>query len=295
MSDLTLLTVTQKVAKRLQLPPPSAVIGSTDNNVILIQAMLQKTIADIKDSFPWPELQREHTFTLANGTAAYILPGDFDQILNKTIWNRTQKWPLLGPVDPVEWQTWKSGLVTTLPRQRFRVKYWGDAQLFIDPTPGSGEDGQICVFEYISTNAIRPKTWLPSTTWTGIQYCSYNGNTYDRGGAGVATTGTSAPVHTSGAISDGSITWTYFNSHFPYDAFVYDSDVIILDNQMIIDGAVWRFKEERGLDYEDLRKQAEDKLEGMTTKLTGAGVVTINQARLNSPMIGPWSYPEGSY
>jgi len=290
---MTLLSIAQTVANRLQLPSPATVISNTDNNVILIRSMLEKALLDLKDIFPWPKLQREHTFTLATSTASYALPLDFDRFLNETMWNRDQNWPLIGPINAQEWQNWKSGIVTTLPRQRFRVKGWTDNQMFIDPTPSSDENGQTCVFEYISSTIVKPKVWVASTVWTGIQYCSYNGNIYTRGSTGVATTGTTAPTHSTGAVTDGLITWTFTNAIF--QSFVHDTDDVILDETMVIDGTVWRFKEERGLDFEDLRQQAENKIDTMKTKLSGSGVVTINSGSVQTPMIGTWSYPEGSY
>lgn len=261
--------------------------------MILLKAMIETALTDIASEYPWPELQREYTFTLATSTASYALPGDFNRFQMETMWNRTQKWPLIGPLDAVEWQQYKSGLVTTLPRQRYRIKYWATTQFFVDPTPSSSENGQTCVYEYISATTLRPKTWVASTSWAGISYCSYNGNIYDRGGTGAATTGTTAPTHTSGTVSDGSINWTYVSA--AYSTIIDDSDEVILDNTMITDGAIWRFKQERGLDFEDLRQQANNQKDANKTNLSSAGVLTINKMRGGAFMIGPWSYPEGNF
>lgn len=289
---MTILAIAQACANRLQLTSPTTFIGSTDNNMIMLKSMIEVAINEIKDDFPWPELVREYTFTLATSTDSYAFPGDYDRRMNLSLWNRSQKWPLMGPIDAVEWQLYKSGLITTFPRQRFRVKGSGTSQFFIDPTPSSSENGQTCVYEYVSTNAVRPKTWIASTSWAGLRYSWYNGNYYDRGGVGAATTGTIAPTHTSGSVSDGSISWTYINT--PY-AFTYDSDEVILDNVMIQDGAIWRFKLERGLDFQDLKAQALDQIETTKTKLMGAGVLTVNNRMMGAPLIGFWSYPEGNF
>jgi hypothetical protein len=290
---MSILTIAQNCARRLQLTVPTTFVGSTDNNMILLKAMIETALNDISSEYPWPELQREYTFDLADGTASYELPGDFNRFQMETMWNRTQKWPLIGPLDAVEWQQYKSGLVTTLPRQRFRIKYWATTQFFIDPTPSTSEDGQTCAYEYITATTLRPKTWVASTSWTGISYCSYNGNIYNRGSTGAATTGTNAPVHTNGTISDGSISWTYVSA--AYNTILNDSDEVILDNTMITDGAIWRFKQERGLDFEDLRQQANNQKDSNKTNLSSAGVLTINRGRVGPIGIGPWSYPEGNF
>lgn len=289
---MTILAIAQACAKRLQLTSPTTFVGSTDNNMILLKAMIEKALDDIKDTYVWPELEREYTFTLSTSTASYAFPTDFDSRQFGTEWNRTQHWPLIGPLDAVEWQQYKSGYTTSFPMQRFRVKGSSTTQFYIDPTPSSSENGQTIVYEYISTNVVRPKTWVASTAWAGFQYCWYNGNYYDRGGVGAASTGTTPPTHVTGSASDGSISWTYINTTYP---ITYDSDEIILDNSMIIDGAVWRFKMERGLDYQELKLNAEEGIELAVTKLAGAATMTINQKRLGAPLIGPWSYPEGNF
>ncbi len=290
---MTVATIAETCSNRLQItfPTTGGFVTATDQNMILLKQLIEEACTDLKDEFPWPELQTQYTFTLATNTASYALPSDFDRWMNQTWWNSTQHWPLIGPIDAVLWQQYQSGLVTTLPRQRFRVKGWALKQFFIDPTPSSSENGQECVFEYITGTVIKPKTWVASTSWTGLRYCSYNGYIFDRGGTGAATTGASAPTPSS--LNDGSITWTLYTSKF--ETFQDDSDNIILDNSMVTDRAVWRFKQERGLDFEDFRAQAENRKEITKTKLQGTSIVTINGWQLSAPMIGPWSYPEGNY
>lgn len=292
---MTILDIAQVCAQRLQLTQPATFIGSTDNNMHLLRAMIEQAIEEIGSSFPWPELQSEYLFSLVTGQESYPLPADFSSIQNETLWNRTQRLPLYGPLDSVEWQQYKSGLITTLPEERYRVKGWATGQLFIDPPPDSTINGQVCALEYISRTRIRPKTWTASTVWTGIRYCSYNGNIYDRGATTVATTGTTPPTATdSSGHSDGSITWTYALNAYESN-FKDDSDQVILEYHRIIDGGVWRFKRERGLDFEGLQKTAEDQLDAAKTKLSGASILTINRRRMDPPMIGTWSYPEGNF
>lgn len=288
---MTILAIVQECSDRLQIPRPSAFVTSTDNNMLLLKAMLIAALKDLRD-LPWIELQKEYTFTLATDTASYPMPSDFNYLLMDTLWNRSQSWPLIGPLDAIVWQNYKSGLITSFPRQRYRVKGWATKQFFIDPTPSSSENGQTCVFEYISSTMIRPKTWVASTSWSGIQYCSYNGNIYDRGGTGAGTTGTNPPVHTSGSVTDGGITWTYLATSF--EVFTHDSDEVILDNPMVIRETVWRFKRERGLDFEALKKESDDARDEALTAFQGASAIPIGRSRIPRG-IGLWSYPEGNF
>jgi hypothetical protein len=274
---MSVLTVIEAASNRLGLLYPAE-----DNNYNLLVAMIEQAAQEIRNAYAWPQLQKEYTLTLATDTASYVLPGDLDRVQFETFWNRTQSWPLYGPIDPVDWQNYKSGLVGSLPRQRFRVKGFADKQFFIDPTPSATEDGQTCVFEYVTKSVFKPKTWVTLTSWAGLQYCSYNGNIYDRGGVGAASTGAAPPTHTSGAVTDGVITWTYLSSAYEYIVSA-STDLCLLDEQLIIDGAVWRWKRQRGYEYQELRDDAERTIERATTKLEGARSVSM----LGEP--SPWS------
>lgn len=287
---MTILSLVQQCTTQLMIPSPSSVIGNTDNNIILIRSIMERTARDIANDYPWPELQKEYTFTLTT-SASYPLPSDMDRMQFETLWNRTQHWPMIGPVDSVAWQQYKSGLVVSLPRQRFRVKGWATNQFFIDPTPDSGISGQTMAFEYISRSLFRPRTWATGTVFAASSYCSYNGNIYSTTAGG--TTGATPPTHTTGSASDGGVTWVYFST--AYESIVSDTDESILDPNMLVDGTVWRFKMERGLEYQELKKRAEDDIEKLKTHLQGSGVLSFNRWRMATPMIGPWNYPEGNY
>jgi hypothetical protein len=152
---MTLLQIGQVCAQRLQLPIISSVFGSTDNNLTFLLSMIEKTINEIKDEFTWPELTRRATITLVDGQQAYALPTDYDSRLTATLWNQDQRWPLLGPLDGVEWETLLAGLITTVPLQRFRVFGFDGPTFNIYPVPTSAEAGQVCVYEYISAHPIR--------------------------------------------------------------------------------------------------------------------------------------------
>jgi len=243
MTQFTLLQVGQICAQRLQLPIISSIYGSADNNLTFLLSMIEKTVNEIKDEFPWPELTKRQTMTLVNGQSEYALPADYDRRLTATLWNQNQRWPLLGPIDAVEWETLLAGLITTVPLQRFRVFGYGTSTFQIYPTPTAAEAGQICVYEYVSAYAIQT-------------------------GTGPATYG---------------------------ERFTADTNTILLDPWMIIDGTVWRYKRERNQDYENLRADAEAQLETTKSKIMGAGVVTINSLRFNPPMMGIWSYPDNGY
>lgn len=411
----TLLSIAQSVAKRLMWVTPSTVIGNTDNNIVLLLSIIEQTIDEIGNSFDWPELRKQHLFPLIGGLGNYPLPPDFDHAMDETQWNRGQQWPLIGPIGPELWQQIESGLITTLPRQRFRVMGNDLNQFFINPTPTSDNAGQLAVYEYISKRKRRPKTWVKNTAYTsgssyvwsnglillcstsgtsnnadsrfpqtGLdnttywescpafvasgnyyegQYISANSKVYLCTVTGKASA--TAPSHTSGSatngtctfewkatpstwgggldavadetyianslgdlyrctvsgqtgqyepvfrevlgatgfgqpptystttITDGTAVWTVQTSGYP--TFLADTDISILDDQAIVDGAIWRILEDRGFDYAEKKRMAEDELEIIKGKIIGGATISYNTDQRIPWMVGVWSYPQQGF
>lgn len=84
------------------------------------------------------------TNTLQFSQIRYPLPSDWKKQIPQTEWDRTNRWPLMGPQSAQSWQSFKSGIVYAGPRERFRIV--GNA-IAINPYP---PDGLIFAFEYIS-------------------------------------------------------------------------------------------------------------------------------------------------
>lgn len=84
----------------------------------------------------------------------YPIPPDFDYLNNRTMWDRTNRWELLGPDSPQMDQWHRSGIVATGPRRHFR-KLGPFANSFrIWPPPSEIASPLQLVFEYLSLNAI---------------------------------------------------------------------------------------------------------------------------------------------
>lgn len=418
MAQATLLSIAQQIAKRLMWNTPATVISNTDNNVVLLLSMIEQTIDEIGNSFAWPELRKQHLFPLIDGLANYPQPGDYDRSLDDTQWNRDQRWPLIGPIDPVTWQQLQSGLISQLPMQRYRVMGADLNQFYITPTPSSDDSGNLAVYEYIAQQKRRPKTWVANTAYTTADYvwsnglilkCSSNGTSANRaagfpqagldnttfwesvpafvasgnyyageyilsnskvyhctttgkasatgpsdtgsspvtngtaafqyistpglwvGGTNYTSDGTSSdfvvnsladayrcaisgqsgqyeptfrkvlgatgfgqpPTYSTTTITDGTAVWTVQTGGWP--TFLADTDLCVLDQQAIVDGAVWRILEDRGFDYQEKRRMAEDELEIIKGKLIGASSVSYNLDTRLPWMIGVWSYPEQGF
>jgi hypothetical protein len=83
---------------------------------------------------------------------AYDLPADFETITNRTQWDKSKHWEMLGPEDAQQWQWLKSGYISTGPRVRWRIL---DNQFQIWPVMNTDE---YLGWEY------RSKGWARSDT-----------------------------------------------------------------------------------------------------------------------------------
>lgn len=96
----------------------------------------------------------------ATGTAltfskdTYPEPSDFDHFINRTWWDRTNRWELLGPDSPQLDQWHRSGIVTTGPRRHFRQLGALANTYRIWPPPSEISEPLQLVYEYISANSI---------------------------------------------------------------------------------------------------------------------------------------------
>lgn len=93
------------------------------------------------------------SFTFSRDT--YSFPTDFKFQLNKTWWDRTNRWALLGPMSPQEDQWHRSGIVTTGPRRFFRVLgHSPNGTYRIWPPPAEITAPLQFALEYISTDWV---------------------------------------------------------------------------------------------------------------------------------------------
>jgi hypothetical protein len=92
------------------------------------------------------------TVTFAKDT--YAAPSDFDHYINRTWWDRTNRWELIGPDSPqrAEWQL--SGIIPTGPRRHFRNIGPSQNNYRIWPPPGTLDTPIQLAFEYISKNWV---------------------------------------------------------------------------------------------------------------------------------------------
>lgn len=123
------------------IPPAARVLTVNSSNQLTMtmystntDPVTQETIQVAQDTFP--------------------VPSGFDWFQNRTMWDRTNRWELIGPTSPQTDQWHKSGIVTTGPRRHFRKlgPYSNTFQIW--PPPFEIATPLQLVFEYLSLNAV---------------------------------------------------------------------------------------------------------------------------------------------
>ncbi len=166
---MSLLTTVQQFCQRTGIPSPGDVMGSQVDGVIQVRALLEEEGMDLAKRGGWQGLVREASFTTtateSQGAITTLAPYSFDYIVNNTLWDRTTRLPVAGPLDAPEWQAMKA-LVPAGPRYTFRIR---GGQLMVNPIPVAGDSWY---FEYVS------KAWiLDSDGTTYKQYFTKNDDT----------------------------------------------------------------------------------------------------------------------
>lgn len=203
----------------------------------------------------------------------YALPNDFDEAVQRTHWDRSNRWELVGPLTPQQWQWQKSGIIAKTPRRRFRIKGLQDNKFNVDPPPGVSENGQYLAFEYQSRNWIRPPVWVTGATYAAASYTFYNGNFYSTTSGG--TTGATPPTHISGTVSDGGVSWAYFDGVYADVGLTSDSSEPLIDFDLIVLGLKYYWRKAKRLYFDDLEAEFEKKKSLISQSLRGAAMVNM--------------------
>jgi hypothetical protein len=157
----SLLDIVVKFCERTDLAVPTQVMGSTDGRLVQIRSLLEEEGHDLARRGPWEGLVFEATHTSlaaeSQGAMGDLASNNFSYIKDSTIWDRTNRLPIWGPMTDREWQARKA-MVSTGPRYRYRIR---GGQLLVTPTPAAGATW---AFEYVTKN------WILNDLGEGREY-----------------------------------------------------------------------------------------------------------------------------
>lgn len=280
-----ILSLLQDAASEINIQEPSAVVTATDGITKTLLRAAYRIGKKTRSEFRWPELVKLHEMTLVDGQESYAFPSDHDETTFETEWDQTNQWRLIGPYTAGQWNEIKYGITSTLPRYRFRVKGYTSKQFFINPTPGSGEAGNLVSFEYQSTSWIRPPAYATGTTYGANAYVSEDGIYYKTINGG---TSSGATVATDVGVTD----WATYST--PYNTFLQDTDEVLFDEETFILGVAWKFLQMKRFPYQDLMKEWNRLLKKNVTDKTAAKTIYLAPRR-STRLITQSNFPDTGY
>lgn len=145
------LDILKQVAGELGLPRPATVVGLEDVQSVQLLSLLNSAGNELLFYYPWEQFAEELIITTVAGQGDYPLPDDWSYFRDQTQWDRTNRWPLLGPKSPQEWAWLKGSLVAALPRLRYRV---ANDVIKIYPVPTAASSPLTLSMEYIVKNWV---------------------------------------------------------------------------------------------------------------------------------------------
>ena len=98
-------------------------------------------------------------YTLYFSQAKYPLPSDWDRQVDRTHYDKSKRWEMLGPTDAQQWQFLKSSYISTGPRIRYRI-LGGYFQVW----PAMNTD-EYLGFEYMSNQWATSATGVTQTSF----------------------------------------------------------------------------------------------------------------------------------
>jgi hypothetical protein len=121
----TVLALVQEFCGKKTLPVPTSVVGNTETSVVQIRYLLQEAVREaVTDKGGWQEQLVRGTWVSTaaedQGALSTLLPG-FSALKAGTMWDVSQKLPVLGPLGDISWQTLKV-FVGTGPLYQYRIE-----------------------------------------------------------------------------------------------------------------------------------------------------------------------------
>lgn len=128
-------------------------IANQDVSVVSVDSATQVTL-----STPCNVTQVGQTLNF--GQTKYPMPSDFDRQIDRTHYDKSKRWEMLGPETPQQWEFLRSSYISTGPRIRYRIM---DSFFQIWPITTTNE---LLSFEYVSKAWVDSDTGVPKNAFT---------------------------------------------------------------------------------------------------------------------------------
>lgn len=159
------IDIIKQASGELGLTPSATIVATDDAQATLFLALLNSAGNELLTYYPWAQFVKQWTWNTVDGQDSYDLPDDWGYFVDQTQWDRTNRWPLMGPKSAQEWAWLKGGLLQAAPRMRYRVN---QNKFHVHPVPGTNPF--TLAMEYIRD------TWVETPTAELTNMVSQNGD-----------------------------------------------------------------------------------------------------------------------
>lgn len=119
---MSLLTTIQTACRRLAIPVPTAIVSSTNSQVLQLWELANVEGTELSERYDWSILVRQTNFTTtATEDQVGSVPSDFGHYIIDTMYNRTTTRKCYGPLTSADWQYAKSYPIYTSINPQIRI------------------------------------------------------------------------------------------------------------------------------------------------------------------------------
>ncbi|CAB4171428.1 hypothetical protein UFOVP1095_41 [uncultured Caudovirales phage] len=152
VGSTTINSTTLTVSSTSTIDNTYGVSGAGINQACYVNSIDSPTTLTLSQPATATSSAQTYTFTKVK----YAMPTDYDRQIDRTHWDKTKHWEMLGPETAQQWEWLISGYISTGPRIRYRI-FGNFFQIW--PFVASAET---IGFEYIST------AWATSAAGVGL-------------------------------------------------------------------------------------------------------------------------------
>jgi len=152
VGSTTINSTTLTVSSTSTIDNTYGVSGTGINQACYVNSIDSSTTLTLSQPATATSSAQTYTFTKVK----YAMPTDYDRQIDRTHWDKTKHWEMLGPETAQQWEWLISGYISTGPRIRYRI-FGNFFQIW--PFVASAET---IGFEYIST------AWATSAAGVGL-------------------------------------------------------------------------------------------------------------------------------
>lgn len=280
----TIKELLQNFCYRTNLPAPTSFVGVSSPNEQQLLSIFESIGNNLRNRPQnWPQLKRSWTFTTVTDQRRYRLPGDFYRILESSQWDTTNNWPLVGPTSDARMSLRQYSVIGLTTQKAYRLigptahlystsPYSQRSAGSFEIDPAGDNDTDELFLGYVSCNWIWPRDWVASTAYTAGNIRAVDGYVYICKTSGTSSTTRPSTGTINTDITDGSAVWRVYTEPYLCNASntaLNDSDLCLFDDELMIEGMRWAYKQAKGLEYLDLKAEWERNVNAAFARFNG--------------------------